>query len=49
MLIEKPGYIVSHFFHCDNVMLFDEDMLLILLFVIVMLDHFSNDHVTSLW
>ena len=41
VLTERPGYIVSHFY-CNNVMLFDENMLLVLLFCDrVMLDHFQ--------
>ena len=32
VLIVRPGYIVSYFFfHCDNVMLFNKDMLLFMI------------------
>ena len=50
MLIVMPGNIVSHFFHCNNIMLYDKDMLLVLPFCDrVMLNYISNDHVSSLW
>ena len=40
VLIESPCYVVSHFFHCNNVTLFDKDMLPFC--NRVMLNHVSN-------